>query len=93
MLHNPTPKEHPGVRLRVRLQLTPATPWLGPLAIQPLYLDVMPPAGTHAFDLQPGRSVKSWEGRPAVAARLLAAGGHLHQYGRPSVWKTSRPKR
>ena len=81
MLHNPTPKEHQGVRLRVRLELGPATPSLRPLAIKPVYLDVMPPAGGHAFDLPPGRSVKSWEGRPAVAARLLAAGGHLHQYG------------
>jgi hypothetical protein len=81
MLHNPTPTEHPSVRLRVRLELSPATPWLRPLAIKPVYLDVMPPAGQHAFDLPPGRSVKSWEGRPAVAARLLAAGSHLHQYG------------
>jgi hypothetical protein len=81
MLHNPTPEEHQGVRLRVRLELSPATSWFRPLAIRPLYLDVMPPAGGHAFDLPPGRSVKSWEGRPAVAARLLAAGSHLHQYG------------
>jgi hypothetical protein len=81
MLHNPTPTEHQAVRLRVRLELSPATPWFRPLAIQPVYLDVMPPAGTHAYDLPPGRSVKSWEGRPAVAARLLAAGSHLHQYG------------
>jgi hypothetical protein len=42
----------------------------------------MPPAGVHAYDLPPGRSAKSWEGRPAVAARLLAAGGHLHKYGK-----------
>ncbi|HEV7364515.1 MAG TPA: hypothetical protein VGN76_01580 [Gemmatimonadales bacterium] len=81
MLHNPTPKEYRGVRLRVQLELSPATTWLRPLAIQPLYLDVMPPAGQHAFDLPPGRSVRSWEGRPAVAARLLAAGSHLHKYG------------
>jgi len=81
MLHNPTPKEYRSVRLRVRLEMTPATPWVRPLAIRPVYLDVMPPAGGHAFDLPPGRSVKSWEGRPAVAARLLAAGSHLHQYG------------
>jgi hypothetical protein len=46
-----------------------------------VYLDVMPPAGVHAYDLPPGRSIKSWEGRPAVPARLIAAGGHLHQYG------------
>ena len=81
MLHNPTPRAYQGVRLRVRLELSRAAPWLRPLAIQPLYLDVMPPAGVHSFDLPPGHSVKSWEGRPAVAARLLAAGSHLHQYG------------
>ncbi|MGZ8392542.1 MAG: hypothetical protein ACXWWK_06850 [Gemmatimonadales bacterium] len=81
MLHNPTPTGHQAVRLRVRLELSPPTPWVRPLAIRPVYLDVMPPAGGHAFDLPPGRSVKSWEGRPAVAARLLAAGGHLHKYG------------
>jgi hypothetical protein len=81
MLHNPTPKEHQGVRLRVRLELSPPTPWFRPLAIKPVYLDVMPPAGTHAYYLPPGRSVQRWEGRPAVAARLLAAGSHLHQYG------------
>jgi hypothetical protein len=42
----------------------------------------MPPAGeTHAYDLPPGYSEKSWEGRPAVAGRILGVGGHLHQYG------------
>ena len=79
MMHNPTPKGYQGVRVRVHLTMGPA--WLRSLAIQPVYLDVMPPAGIHAYDLPPGRSTKSWEGRPAVAARLLAAGTHLHQYG------------
>jgi hypothetical protein len=81
MLHNPTTREHHGVKVRVRLGLTPSTSWLRPVAIRPMYLDVMPPAGQHAFDLPPGRSTRSWEGRPAVPARLLAAGSHLHQYG------------
>ncbi len=81
MLHNPTSKAHHGVKVRVRLGFTPSTSWLRPIPIRPVYLDVMPPAGQHAFDLPPGRSTKSWEGRPAVAARLLAAGSHLHQYG------------
>jgi hypothetical protein len=81
MLHNPTAQEHQGVQLRVRLQMSPPVRWLRPLAIRPVYLDVMPPAGVHAYNLPPGRSVKSWEGQPAVASRLLAAGGHLHKYG------------
>ena len=82
MLHNPTATSYDRARLRVRMELTPTTSsWLRPIAVQPVYLDVMPPAGVHAYDLPPGHSVKSWEGRPAVPARLFAAGGHLHQYG------------
>lgn len=81
MLHNPTGRDYPAVRLRVHLDVIKGKSWLHPASIQPVYLDVMPPAGDHVFDLPPGRSTKSWEGRPAIAARLLAAGGHLHQYG------------
>ena len=81
MLHNETHTGYEGVRLRVHLAMSPATSWLRPLSIKPVYLDVMPPAGAHSFDLPPGRSSKTWEGRPAVAARLLAVGGHLHEYG------------
>jgi len=81
MLHNPTPRDYRGVQLHVRLAMSPAASWLRPLSIKPVYMDVMPPAGTHAYDLPPGRSTKTWEGKPAVAARLLAVGGHLHQYG------------
>jgi hypothetical protein len=81
MLHNPTGVSYQGVRLRVRLPVTKGATWVRPLSVQPLYLDVMPPAGTHAFDLPPGHFTKSWEGKPAIAARLLAAEGHMHQYG------------
>jgi hypothetical protein len=81
MVHNPTAKGYDSVRLRVQLEISPARSWLRPLSVQPVYLDVMPPAGGKSYDLPPGRSAKSWEGRPAVPARLLAAGGHLHQYG------------
>jgi hypothetical protein len=82
MMHNPTPTAFDGVRLRVRLEYTPATGGPHPISIQPVYLDVMPPAGAHSFDLPPGRSSMSWEGRPAIGARLLAAGGHMHRYGK-----------
>jgi hypothetical protein len=82
MVHNPTGKAYRNVRLRVRLTVTSATHGFRALSLQPMYLDVMPPAGIHSYDLPPGRSVKSWEGRPAVAVRLLAAGSHLHKYGK-----------
>ena len=47
MLHNPTPKEHQGVRLRVRLEMSPPAPWLRPLA---------DPAGVSGRDAAGGRA-------------------------------------
>ena len=81
MLHNPTGREYRGVRLQVRLDYTPANSVIRPWSINPVYVDVTPPSDAHSFDLPPGRSSSSWEGAPAIPARLLAAGGHLHKYG------------
>ena len=81
MLHNPTAREYRGVRLQVRLDYTPANSVIRPWSINPVYVDVTPPSDAHSFDLPPGRSSSSWEGAPAIPARLLAAGGHLHKYG------------
>ncbi|MHB1168324.1 MAG: hypothetical protein ACYC28_03485 [Longimicrobiales bacterium] len=80
MVHNPTDVDYEGVRVRVRMPFTPGEARLAPMHVFPFYLDVMPPAGTHAYDMPPGRSEKSWEGSPAVEARILALGGHLHKY-------------
>jgi hypothetical protein len=81
MLHNPDARGYQGVRLRIHLPYTPSDAWPSPISIYPLYMDVMPPAGVHAYDLPPGRSQKSWESKPAVDGRLLGVGGHLHKYG------------
>jgi hypothetical protein len=81
MLHNPTDRAYPGAHLKVRLEFSDVSWWRHPLSVYPFYLDVMPPAGSHSFDLPPGRSERYWEGRPSVAARILALGGHLHKYG------------
>jgi len=70
-----------GVRLRVHMPFTAAGTWFPPMSVYPFYIDVMPPAGTHAYDLPPGKSEKSWDTHPAAAARLLGVGGHLHKYG------------
>ncbi len=80
MLHNPTGVDYQGVRVRVRLPFTSENVVLAPMHVFPFYLDVMPPAGTHAFDLPPGRSEMSWEGSPAVEGRIAALGGHLHKH-------------
>jgi len=82
MLNNPTDQAYRGAKLRVRLPYASSTTWPRPLAITAFYLDVMPPAGQHDYDLPPGHSEKSWEGRPVIAGRILAVGGHLHEYGK-----------
>jgi len=70
-----------GVRVRVRMPLKPEDAWLHPIAIVPFSMDVMPTGTQRAWDLPPGHSHRSWEGRPAVAGRILGIGGHLHRYG------------
>jgi hypothetical protein len=81
MLHNPSRESYQGVRIRVHFPFTLAGALLKPMAVMPFYMDVMPPASLHSYDLPPGRSSKSWEARPAIAARILGIGGHLHPYG------------
>lgn len=81
MFHNPTGESYHNARLRIRMRYSTDRTWHPRVAIQPFYLDVMPPAGGHAYDLPPGRSTRSWEGKPAVNGRVVALGGHLHKYG------------
>ena len=80
MLHNPTPQAYKDARIRVRMPLSSRERRIHPLRVYPFYVDVMPPASVHRFDLPPGRSEQSWKGRPAVAGRILGMGGHLHQH-------------
>ncbi|HET7232448.1 MAG TPA: hypothetical protein VFJ16_20740 [Longimicrobium sp.] len=81
MLHNEGAAAFSGVRVRVRMPLKGEGAWVHPLAIVPFSMDVMPTGTQRAWDLPPGRSRRSWEGRPAVRARILGIGGHLHRYG------------
>lgn len=81
MLANPTGRAYRGVRVRVHFPYTPSDAVLRPMSVLPFYFDVMPPASLHSYDLPPGRSRRTWDARPAVAARILAVGGHMHQYG------------
>ena len=81
MFHNPTDVSYHEARLRIRMRYTPAKAEAAIFPIQPFYVDVMPPAGLHAYDLPPGRSSRSWEGKPAIDGRVLAMSGHMHKYG------------
>jgi hypothetical protein len=80
MLHNPTSQSYVAT-LRVRFPFKPATSTIGAFAVFPFYLDVMPPAGSHSFDVPAGHSEHYWEGSPAIDGRILGVGGHLHPYG------------
>jgi hypothetical protein len=81
MLENEGAAAYQGVRIRVRMPVAHATGWIHPVTIFPFSVDVMPTGAGRAWDLPPGRSHRSWQGSPAVAARLLGIGGHLHRYG------------
>jgi len=86
MLANSTPVAERGVRVRVVLRYVPTgRPW--PLfRVYPWVMDVQfplgrPGGGSKAFDLPPGRTVRSWDSSPAVAGTIMGVGGHLHDYG------------
>ncbi|MBV9108314.1 MAG: hypothetical protein JO306_02780 [Gemmatimonadetes bacterium] len=81
MLHNESATAYRGVRVRVHMPLKREGGLIRPMSIFPFSMDVMPTGTQRAFDLPPGRSEKSWEGRPAVDGRIIGVGGHLHRYG------------
>jgi hypothetical protein len=81
LLHNPTGRDFHDVRVRLVLQYTPqGRPWPF-FQGYPFQLDVAFPAGDKSFDLPPGRTVRSYEASPTVPGRIVAIGGHMHDYG------------
>lgn len=82
MFANPTEADYDEAYLRIRLFYTGNRDALiRPRSVYPFYLDVMGPVGPKHFEVPPGDTVVSWEGRPAIDGRLLAIGGHLHDHG------------
>src|SRR5579885_2649205 len=55
MFHNPTASSYVAT-LRIRFPFKSASSFVKAVGIYPFYLDVMPPAGSHSFDVPPGRS-------------------------------------
>ncbi len=85
MFHNPTDTSFPKTYLEVRMETQPASPQ-GPAlkSVYPVWLDVQE-CGESAYDLRPGRNVKSGEFRLPYNGTLLGVGGHLHDYGQGLV--------
>lgn len=53
-----------------------------PKAVLPLYIDVNNViGGTTTFDVPPGKSTHTFEFEVPTSVRVLAVGGHLHDYG------------
>jgi hypothetical protein len=86
MLSNPTSIDYRGVRVRLILRYTPAArPW-PVFRAYPWVMDVLfpvgqQPGGSKAFDLPPGRTIRSWVSSPAIPGTILGMGGHIHDYG------------
>lgn len=80
MLHNPTGTAYRQVRTRLVLLYTRASrPWPF-FDVFPWQLDVQFPVGDKSFDLPPGKSSKSYDARPALAGKIVAVSGHVHEY-------------
>ena len=80
MLHNETGTDYSDVTLRFRLlAVPPRRPW-PLLSVYPFQMDVLFPHGDKSFDLPPGRTVRSYEASPSIPGRVLALGGHAHDY-------------
>ena len=79
MLHNPTDTDYDDVRMRLVLQYVPGgRPW--PFwEGSPFQLDVAFPVGDKSFALPTGVSTRSYEASPAVAGKIVAIGGHVHE--------------
>ena len=82
MVENLTATTYHQARVRLVMNFTPAgRPW--PLfRASPWQMDVAFPVGDKSFTLPPGRSSRTYEGRPAVAGKIIGLGGHMHDYGR-----------
>jgi hypothetical protein len=85
MLANSSRTAYPGVRIRVVLGYRAAGRVFPLLRAFPWVMDAMfplgsGPGGSKAFDLPPGRSVKSWQSSPAIPGYVLGVGGHVHDY-------------
>ncbi|HET7111867.1 MAG TPA: hypothetical protein VFI41_13425 [Gemmatimonadales bacterium] len=71
----------PGTAVIVRLRWTPGNTVPRPVSLIPLALDVSGHIGaTPAYDLAAGHSERSLEFTLPLPGRMLAAGGHLHDY-------------
>lgn len=72
----------PGSLIRLRLKWMPMTMTPRPVDVYPVLIDVgFRPGRSPAYDLPPGRSERELLFRVPLSGRILAVGGHMHDYG------------
>jgi len=69
-----------GAWLILRLKWSPKNLAPRPQDVLPLYMDVSYARETDSYDLPAGKSSKSYEFTMPIGGRLLAVGGHAHDY-------------
>lgn len=80
--HNDTGQDLEGVHLKLTMLWTPKNQNPPPVNALPIYMDVnLNVGGTNTFDVPTGKSIKAYEFTLPVGGRLLAVGGHMHDYG------------
>ena len=81
--HNDTGRDLDEVYVRIAMDYTPRSDLRNVQDVMPAYFDTdYVVGGDNMFDVPPGRSERSWEFTVPVSGGLLAASGHLHDYGR-----------
>ena len=83
MWNNETDTDMKGIYLRLRMPWAPSNMTPRPLTVLPFKVDVnMHPGRGDAFDFPEGAGSKATEFTVPIAGRLIAIGGHLHDYGK-----------
>lgn len=82
MWHNETPLDADGVMLTLRIRYSPASLVPSPTMVLPISMDLADgPGRSNSFTVPPGRFTASREFVMPVTGRLLAASGHMHDWG------------
>jgi hypothetical protein len=83
MWNNHTDKDIEGVTLQLTMEYSPRNLVPRPTIVLPFKADVnIHPGAGDAFDLPPGGGSRSAVFTMEVSGRLIAAGGHLHDFGK-----------
>jgi len=78
--NNTSDADIPEAWLTIRLKWSPKNLAPRPEDVLPLYMDVSYDRVTDSYDLPAGKSSKSYEFTMPLGGRLLAVGGHAHDY-------------